>query len=64
MKTFIITILNTVNMSRDIDLDYPEIKAHNYIVSAENEKQAYQIAKEQNFAETGKGVWEQDIELL
>ena len=61
MKKFEITIWNTVNMSRDIDKDYPELEQHIFNVDAENEKIAYQKAQELHFEKTKKGVWEHEI---
>lgn len=61
MKSFEVTIWNTVNMSRDIDQDNPQTEQHTFNVEAETETEAYQIAKTLHFEKTKKGVWEHDI---
>ena len=61
MKTFEITIWNTVNMLRDIDEVNPELEQHNFNVEAESEKIAYVKAKELHYEKTHKGVWEHEI---
>ena len=61
MKTFEITIWNTVNMSRDIDEVNPVLEQHNFNVEAESEKIDYVKAKELHYEKTHKGVWEHEI---
>lgn len=61
MKKFEVTIWNTVNMSRDIDKDEPELEQHDFIVEAETEESAYVEAKKLHFEKTQKGVWEHEI---
>ena len=61
MKPFEITIWNTVNMSRDINEENPQLEQHIFNVDAENENIAYEKAKELHYEKTQKGVWEHEI---
>lgn len=61
MKTFEITIWNTVNMSRDIDEVNPELEQHIFNIEAGSEAIAYEKARKLHFEKTHKGVWEHEI---
>jgi hypothetical protein len=61
MRTFEVVIWNTVNISRDIDKNNPEVEQHCFIINAENEEKAYEKAKNLHFQKTKKGVWEHEI---
>ena len=61
MKRFEVTIWNTVNMSRDIDKDEPEVEQHIFYADGKNEEEALKKAKEMHWYKTKKGVWESEI---